>query len=122
MLHNITGELSMLNQPTPISYHLGLRVGLGDETGSLLAEVWEELGGETHGACLTSPCLRLTSQGLGHMAPQNPHMHTQSPRQRRNTQGDGKANQFCLCYRLILRKFSKLPSPHFSKGELTELM
>lgn len=49
MLHNITGEPSMLNQPTPTLYHLGLRAGLGDEAASLLAEVWEELEGETPG-------------------------------------------------------------------------
>lgn len=49
MLHNITGEPSILNQPTPTSYYLGLRVGLGQEAASLLAEVWEELGGETPG-------------------------------------------------------------------------
>lgn len=49
MLHGITGEPSTLNQRTPSSHALGLRVRLGAETASLLATVWEELGRETLG-------------------------------------------------------------------------
>lgn len=47
MLHNTTGELPMLNQPTPASYPLSLSVRLEAETASPLATVWEELGRET---------------------------------------------------------------------------
>lgn len=57
--------------------------------------------------CLASPRLRPAPQELGRMPTLYPHIHTHSLPQRRNPQGEGKADQFCLCHRLALRKFSQ---------------
>lgn len=79
MLHNITGEPSVLNQPTPASHHLGLRVGLGAAAARPLAEVWEKLGGETFGGM---PHLSLPQADVpgvrphGTPAPSHAHLET----------------------------------------------